>query len=76
MRCGSPRNGTTVPAQMASAWGSRISRAAIQPPCFCAKLARLLQAAAQRHGEHDFARGGLNAQRVTRACPVAAHENV
>ena len=37
------------------------------------EFARLLQAAARRHGEHDFAGGGMDAQRVAARLPVAAH---
>ena len=36
MRCWTPRNGSTVPSAKGAASGRRRSRAAIQPPCFCA----------------------------------------
>ena len=36
MRCGTPRSGTSTPSANGAASGSRLSRAAIQPPCFCA----------------------------------------
>ena len=36
MRCSTPRNGTVAPAMKGAASGNRRSRAAIQPPCFCA----------------------------------------
>ena len=36
------------------------------------ELVRLLHAAARRHGEHDFARGGIDAQRVAARLPVPA----
>ena len=37
MRCGSPRSGSSRPWVKGAASGNRLSRAAIQPPCFCAK---------------------------------------
>ena len=37
------------------------------------EFARLPQAAARRHGEHDFTRDGMDAQRVAPRLPVAAH---
>ena len=36
IRCGMPRSGTTTPCAKRTASGNRPSRAAIQPPCFCA----------------------------------------
>ena len=73
MRCGTPRNGTTTP----SANGAALR----QPPeprrdpaaVLLRELARLLQRAARRNGEHHFARRRLDAQRIAARLPVPAH---
>ena len=73
MRWSTPRSGTSVPSAKGAGSGRRPSRAAIQPPCFCGEFARLLQAAARRHGEHDFTRHRMDAQRIAPRLPMPAH---
>ena len=76
-RCDAARRATAAkaPARKAPDGGSRCSRAAIQPPCFCAKACASRYAAARRHGQHHFARRRLNAQRVAPRLAVTLHAN-
>src|SRR6478672_7485029 len=63
MRCGTPRSGIAAPSAKGAATGRRHSRAAIQPPCFCANSFASLR----------LPRGGVHAKRVAAGLTVAAN---
>ena len=72
MRCCTPRSGSTVPSAKGAASGRRCSRAAIQPPCFCANS--LASRTLPRGGMVRMTSrlGGMDAQRIAARLAVAA----
>ena len=80
-RCSAPVHDAVIDAAQRDHGAMRERRRYGQPAeprrdpaaMFLGEFARLLQAAARRHGEHDFARDGMDAQRVAPRLPMAAH---